>query len=299
MLARNLSRWVSPMVAKGAARSALALPAMKAVRHASTMRLPTTQETPNMINDQKISMAPQNPKQEAYVRYLSSVLYPMVSEVSWDDQTSDVLVHIYPQYARAVAKVLRDHQMFQYKILLDVTAVDNLSSARRFDVVWLFLSVLYQHRLIVRTSVDDASGIDSLTPIFKSAMWAEREVWDMFGIPFNGHPDLRRMLNDYGFDGFPLRKDFPLSGYVECSFDAHTGMIRYTSPPLLREEYRDYENIETEWEDIFHRCNNAWSYDKMVDRVNHESLDTDYTFDDPSLHKSPPQKLPAHLVRNW
>ena len=75
----------------------------------------------------------------------------------------------------------------------------------------------------------------------------------MFGVYFMGHPDLRRLLNDYGFDGHPLRKDFPLGGYVELIYDAHMGAVRYVSPPIFREEYRDYENIETEWEDLYHR----------------------------------------------
>jgi NADH dehydrogenase (ubiquinone) Fe-S protein 3 len=257
-----------------------------------------TQETPTILNNGPAKLTTQNPKQEEFVRYLASILYPMASEISWDDQTSDILIHIYPQFARPVAKILRDHQQFQYNQLTDVTAVDTLTNARRFDVVWIFLSVLYQHRIIVRTSVDDASGVDSMTPLFKSAMWAEREVWDMFGIFFMGHPDLRRMLNDYGFDGHPLRKDFPVSGYVEVVWDFATQQIRYQSPPLLREEYRDFENIETEWEDVYHRCNNAWSYDRMVDTVNFKSVDSDLTYDDPKLQK-PQAKLSAHLIKNW
>ena len=136
--------------------------------------------------------------------------------------------------------------------------------------------------------MDDASGIDSLTTVFKSAMWAEREAWDMFGVFFIGHPDLRRMLTDYGFEGHPLRKDFPLGGYTEVYWDAANNIIKYASPPVFREEYRDYENIETEWEDLYHRCNTAWAYDRMVNK-GMESCDKDFTFDDAAVHKKQKQ----------
>uniref|UniRef100_UPI002FE4FA7C NDUFS3 n=1 Tax=Euglena gracilis TaxID=3039 RepID=UPI002FE4FA7C len=258
------------------------------LRARNSIKFVTTQEVPPVHQGREVKSTPQNKGKDEFVRYLSSVLYPMASEIMWDDVTNDVTINVYPQYIRPVAKMLRDHQQFQYKVLVDVTCVDTMTNLKRFDVVYNFLSVVFRHRVMVRASVDDASGIDSLTPLFHSAMWAEREAWDMFGVFFVGHPDLRRMLSDYGFEGHPLRKDFPLGGYTEVYWDAPNSTIKYASPPIFREEYRDYENIETEWDDLYHRCNTAWAYDRMV-KQGMESCDADYTYDDPAAHKKPQQ----------
>uniref|UniRef100_A0A7S1J460 NADH:ubiquinone oxidoreductase 30kDa subunit domain-containing protein n=1 Tax=Eutreptiella gymnastica TaxID=73025 RepID=A0A7S1J460_9EUGL len=262
--------------------------AAKAVCQASSTRTyagkySSTTEVPP-VYEKEVKNTPQDPNKEEFVRYMASILHPMASEITWDDQTNDVTIHIYPQFVRPVLKILRDHQQFQYKCLADMTCVDTMSNKRRFDVVYCLLSIVYRHRVMIRTSVDDASGIDSVTPLFHSAVWAEREAWDMFGVFFIGHPDLRRMLSDYGFEGHPLRKDFPLGGYTEVYWDAASNIIKYASPPVFREEYRDYENIETEWEDLYHRCNTAWAYDNMVNK-GMESCDKDFTYDDPAVHK--------------
>jgi NADH/F420H2 dehydrogenase subunit C len=278
-------RRAAPRVSQLAGLRALRAVAIRPVASAHH----TTQEVPNVHHNKEVHGTPQNLPKEEFVRYMASVLYPMASEIIWDDVTNDVTIHVYPQYIRAVARILRDHQQFQYKCLADITAVDTVTNLKRFDVVYNFLSILYRHRVMVRTSVDDATGLDSLTPLFHSAMWAEREVWDMFGVFFLGHPDLRRLLTDYGFEGHPLRKDFPLGGYTEVYWDAPNATVKHVSPPVFREEYRDYENIETEWDDVYHRCNTAWAYDRMV-KQGMQSCDQDFTFDDPAAAKKPAGK---------
>ena len=102
---------------------------------------------------------------------------------------------------------------------MDITAVDFPSKANRFEVVYHFLSVRYNTRIRVKTYCSEVTPVPSLTDLYSAANWFEREVWDMFGVFFTGHPDLRRILTDYGFEGHPLRKDFPLTGYVEVRYD--------------------------------------------------------------------------------
>eukprot|EP00894_Picocystis_sp_ML_P003398 jgi/Pico_ML_1/53915/g4382.t1 len=116
-----------------------------------------------------------------------------------------------------VAGTLTNKMAPALRKLIDVTAVDYPARPQRFEVVYHLLSVRHNARLCVKTCVDEVQPVPSCTALFPAAGWAEREVWDLFGVPFTGHPDLRRLLTDYGFQGHPLRKDFPLSGYVEAS----------------------------------------------------------------------------------
>lgn len=108
---------------------------------------------------------------------------------------------------------------FQFFQLIDLFAIDNLSKAKRFDLYYVFLSILYNSRIFIIFSLTDLEGIFSLKNLFSSSIWLEREVWDMNGILFFNNPDLRRILTDYGFLGHPLRKDFPLSGFFEIFYD--------------------------------------------------------------------------------
>jgi len=117
-------------------------------------------------------------------------------------------------------RILRDHTRFQYKILTDRTAVDYPRRETRFDLVYSLLSPRFVSRLRVKVRVGELSAVPTRTPLYKSANWVEREVWDRFGIGFRGHPDLRRLLTDYGFEGHPMRKDFPTEGYTQVQYDA-------------------------------------------------------------------------------
>ena len=123
-----------------------------------------------------------------------------------------ILFTVYPQYIVPFCRFCRDHMNTQYKMLVDLTAIDYPSREARFVVVYNLCSHAYNCRLRVKTNVDEITPLESCTQVFSSASWWEREAWDMFGIFFSNHPDLRRILTDYGFTGHPLRKDFPLSG---------------------------------------------------------------------------------------
>lgn len=145
-----------------------------------------------------------------------------------------------------VLKTLRDDPILQFKQLTDLTAVDYPERAQRFEVVYQMLSLALNARIRVLTSVEDGDIVPSVIDLFASANWAEREVWDMFGIFFSGHPDLRRLLTDYGFEGHPLRKDFPLTGYVEVRYNDTERRVVY-EPVHLTQEYRDFDFLSP-WE---------------------------------------------------
>ena len=131
---------------------------------------------------------------------------------------NETILYVYPEHLTAFLLFLRDHMNTQYKVLIDVTAIDYPSRAFRFEVVYNLLSIEYNSRIRIKTCIDEITPLNSSTLVYSSAGWWEREVWDMFGIFFSGHPDLRRILTDYGFKGHPLRKDFPLTGFIEVRY---------------------------------------------------------------------------------
>nr|YP_009310468.1 NADH dehydrogenase subunit 9 [Pyramimonas parkeae]AOT98944.1 NADH dehydrogenase subunit 9 [Pyramimonas parkeae] len=158
----------------------------------------------------------------------------------------ELSIEVSPDNLKKISLFLRDHSGIQAKVLVDITAVDYPKRLERFEVVYIFLSIQQNCRLRVKTSVDLLTPIDSLVGIFPAANWFERETWDMFGIFFAHHPDLRRILTDYGFDGHPLRKDFPLSGFIEYRY--HDAKKRVVSEPLqLTQELRFFD-FTTPWE---------------------------------------------------
>ena len=141
---------------------------------------------------------------------------------------------------------LRDDVNCQFKQLMDICGVDYPERPQRFEVVYNLLSLVHNNRVTVKVMLDDNSSIPSVSKVFSSADWWEREIWDLFGIFFSGHPDLRRILTDYGFDGHPLRKDFPLTGYVEVRYDDAKKRVVY-EPVKLTQEYRDFDFLSP-WE---------------------------------------------------
>ena len=141
---------------------------------------------------------------------------------------------------------LKTNQKCKFRQLIDITAVDYPQKEKRFKVVYLLLSHENNLRLIINTSIDEKETIPSITKIFPSANWMEREVFDMYGISFKDHPDLRRILTDYGFDGYPLRKDFPLTGHTEVRYSEEKKKVIYESVKL-DQEYRDFD-FESPWE---------------------------------------------------
>ena len=141
---------------------------------------------------------------------------------------------------------LKEDYTCRFSTLVDITAVDYPDRERRFDVVYMFLSMYQNQRVRVRVEVREDDMVPSLIEVHKSANWFEREVFDMFGILFSGHPDLRRLLTDYGFRGHPLRKDFPTTGYTEVRYDEARKRVVY-EPVTLVQEYRQFDFMSP-WE---------------------------------------------------
>ncbi|MDA8232333.1 MAG: NADH-quinone oxidoreductase subunit C [Magnetospirillum sp.] len=149
----------------------------------------------------------------------------------------------------AILKVLaflKDDAGCLFKQLMDVCGVDWPGREPRFDVVYHLLSMKHNQRVRVKAAADEDTPVPSATALFSSAGWFEREVWDMYGVPFSGHPDLRRILTDYGFEGHPLRKDFPLTGYVEMRYDDEQKRVVY-EPVKLTQDYRSFD-FQSPWE---------------------------------------------------
>uniref|UniRef100_A0A075D4W4 NADH dehydrogenase [ubiquinone] iron-sulfur protein 3 n=1 Tax=Buxbaumia aphylla TaxID=70128 RepID=A0A075D4W4_BUXAP len=156
------------------------------------------------------------------------------------------ILYTNPDYLFQLLWFLKYHTNTRFQVLVDICGVDYPSRKQRFEVVYNLLSIQYNSRIRVQTSVDEITSICSAVRIFPSAGWWEREVWDMFGVHFSNHPDLRRILTDYGFEGHPLRKDFPLSGYVEVRYD--DSEKRVVSEPIeMTQEFR-YFNFASPWE---------------------------------------------------
>jgi NADH-quinone oxidoreductase subunit C len=145
-----------------------------------------------------------------------------------------------------VLRVLRDDGRCRFEVLIDICGVDYPERAERFDVVYHLLSPRINQRIRVKLSTDEMTPVASAVDIFSAANWFEREAYDMYGILFSGHPDLRRLLTDYGFQGFPLRKDFPLTGYVEVRYDDEKKRVVY-EPVKLTQEFRSFD-FESPWE---------------------------------------------------
>ena len=141
---------------------------------------------------------------------------------------------------------LKTNDKCRFKQLIDITAADFPNRENRFKIVYLLLSHENNLRVIINTNIEDKKIIPSLTKIFPSANWMEREVFDMYGISFKDHPDLRRILTDYGFEGYPLRKDFPLTGHTEVRYSEDKKKVVY-EPVKLDQEYRNFD-FESPWE---------------------------------------------------
>ncbi|KAK9499386.1 hypothetical protein O3M35_002432 [Rhynocoris fuscipes] len=156
----------------------------------------------------------------------------------------EVLIH--PEGVLPVLQFLKDHHNAQFVNLVDIAGVDVPSRQYRFEIVYNLLSLRFNSRIRVKTYTDELTPIESATPVFKAANWYEREIWDMFGVFFANHPDLRRILTDYGFEGHPFRKDFPLTGYVEVRYDDEKKRV-VCEPLELAQEFRKFE-LAAPWE---------------------------------------------------
>ena len=150
-----------------------------------------------------------------------------------------------PTVAR-VLTYLRDEPNCQFKMLVDLCAVDFPEREPRFEVVYHLLSLKHNQRIRVKVQTDEATPVPSVTEVFGAANWYEREAWDLYGVYFSDHPDLRRLLTDYGFEGHPLRKDFPQTGYVEVRYDDEQKRVVYERVSL-RQDWRSFDFLSP-WE---------------------------------------------------
>ena len=155
------------------------------------------------------------------------------------------IIHFNPLFIKYFFYFVYKHHNTQLKMLVDLATVDYLSYRRRFSNIYNLLSIELNTRLFCKTWISKVHKIESMTFLFKNINWYERESWDMFGILYLNHPDLRRILTDYGFKGYPLRKDFPLAGFVELKYDSIYKRISY-QPISLIQEYRTFK-IQSPW----------------------------------------------------
>lgn len=146
----------------------------------------------------------------------------------------------------SILTTLRDDPNFKFVQLTDICGVDYPERRNRFDVVYHLLSLKHNIRVRIKAQADDEVPVPSVVSVYECANWYEREVWDMYGVMFDGHPDLRRLLTDYGFQGHPQRKDFPLTGYVELRYSEEERRVVY-EPVKLQQEFRDFDFMSP-WE---------------------------------------------------
>ncbi|WP_282064549.1 NADH-quinone oxidoreductase subunit C [Aliiroseovarius marinus] len=166
--------------------------------------------------------------------------------LNWDVAYGELTVNVPLPGIVAFIEFLKTDNGCKFSTLVDITAVDHPEREARFDVVYHFLSMYTNQRIRVKVAVREDEMVPSITEVHKSANWFEREVFDMFGILFTGHPDLRRILTDYGFRGFPLRKDFPTTGYTEVRYDEVEKRVVY-EPVTLTQDYRQFDFMSP-WE---------------------------------------------------
>lgn len=159
--------------------------------------------------------------------------------------SNEIEVQISKEKMVSLFSFLQNHTWTQFKVLSDIITIDYPSRSDRFDIVYQLLSLRYNVRLNILVTTDELKPLSSISSLYEGAVWYEREVWDLYGIFFEGHPDLRRILTDYSFEGHPLRKDFPLTGYFELFYDDVKKRIVY-EPVSLVQEYR-YFTFTNPW----------------------------------------------------
>ncbi|WP_380058441.1 NADH-quinone oxidoreductase subunit C [Falsihalocynthiibacter sp. SS001] len=166
--------------------------------------------------------------------------------ISYAVENDELTVNVAPSSLVGLIEFLKTDRNCRFTTLIDVTAVDYPSREKRFDMVYHLLSMYQNHRIRLRVMVREDEMVPSIVPVYPAANWFEREVYDMYGILFSGHPDLRRILTDYGFRGHPLRKDFPTTGYTEVRYDEVEKRVVY-EPVKLVQEYRQFDFMSP-WE---------------------------------------------------
>ena len=169
---------------------------------------------------------------------LAPTLLEAVSDIK--ESNDHIIVEMVPTALVSMAAHLKSKKGFSFNTLIDITAVDFPDKEQRFDIIYHFLSMTENKRCRVTTSINEHEEVPSITAVFECANWFEREIFDLFGIRFTSHPDLRRILTDYGFEGHPLRKDFPTSGFLEVRYDELEKRVIY-EPTTLTQAYRNFD----------------------------------------------------------
>lgn len=172
-------------------------------------------------------------------------IHNIIPIISSSYKHPEVIINVSHKNVIVVLNVLKKHANYQYNILTSISGVDILNDQYRFAVAYDLLSTIYNSRIRVKIYVNEVTYIISIVDVYINANWWEREIWDLYGIYFQNHPDLRRILTDYGFEGYPMRKDFPLSGYVEVRYDSTKKRV-VVEPLELTQEFRCF-NYETPW----------------------------------------------------
>ena len=162
------------------------------------------------------------------------------SVLSIKEEYGQIIFDIVPSAIIEVVTYLRSKKGFSFTTLIDITAIDFPAKEKRFQLIYHFLSMTENKRCKITMAVSDQEAVNSITPVFECANWFEREIFDLFGITFSSHPDLRRILTDYGFEGHPLRKDFPTTGFLEVRYDEVEKRVVY-EPTSLTQGYRDFD----------------------------------------------------------
>ena len=181
--------------------------------------------------------------QKKYAIYIKRLLKPCLKLISL--KNNEIEVHLSYLSFERIMNFFKKHTLCQYKQLIEIAVVDSIGKRYRFSIHYLFLSVRFQNRLRVLIETDEVTPITSLEFVYINANWLEREVWDLYGIYFRRHSDLRRILTDYGFLGHPLRKDFPLTGFEEIYYNESQKKIIYEKVELTQ-EFRTY-TIKNPW----------------------------------------------------
>ncbi len=178
--------------------------------------------------------------------YLLKILpFNFFEKIIYKIKDNTIIFTIQKNNLNFLINLLKNHYLFQFKTLISITCVDFPEKENRFEIIYFLLSYKLNLRVMVKTFTNEISPIESITTIFPSASWYEREVWDLFGVFFSNHPDLRRILTDYGFDGFPFRKDFPQTGFLEVRYDDEKKYVLY-EPIEIAQEFRSFDFI-TPW----------------------------------------------------
>jgi len=180
----------------------------------------------------------------------SQYLLQILPIISYTIYKNELCINVPSDKIIPILFFLKNHTNSQFKMLSDICAVDYINKKQRFEIIYNLLSIRFNNRLKVKISINELQPVDSVVNVFECANWSEREVWDMFGIFFFNHPDLRRILTDYGFEGHPLRKDFPLSGFLEVYYNELKKRVVY-EPINLSQQYRLFE-FNSPWNQKIH-----------------------------------------------